>query len=179
MEYQYEQKIPKERIAVLIGKSGEVKQELESCTKTAINVDSAEGDIKITGPDSISLYALKEVIRAIGRGFNPDVSKLLLKQDYVLEVMPLLDYIKNKNHLERIKGRVIGAGGKSRETIEQLTQTYICVYGKTISIIGQSEGVMMAKKAIESLVQGSPHANVYRWLEKSRKQAKERAVLDW
>jgi len=179
MEYQYEQKIPKERIAVLIGKNGEIKEELESLTKTKINVDSTEGDIIISGPDSINLYALKEVIRAIGRGFNPELARLLIKQDYVLEVIPLLDYLKNKNHLERIKGRVIGAGGKSRTTIEQLTQTYICVYGKTISIIGLSEGVVLAKKAIESLVQGSPHANVYRWLEKARRKIKEQEALNW
>jgi len=179
MEFAYEQKIPKDRIAVLIGKDGTVKDELEMQTGTKMDIDSKEGDVVLTGEDSIKLYALKEVVRAIGRGFNPELAQLLLKQDYILEVIPLLDFIKNKNHLERVKGRVIGGGGKSRETIEQLTDTFICVYGKTISIIGASEGVVNAKKAVESLVQGSPHANVYRWLEKTRRKIKEQNAINW
>lgn len=179
MEFTYELKIPKERIAVLIGKDGETKQELEEITKTKLNVDSKEGDVTLTGEDSINLYALREVVKAIGRGFNPDIARLLLKQDYVLEVLPLMDYVKSKNHLERVKGRVIGANGKSRETIEQLTETFICIYGKTISIIGLPEDIVSSKKAIESLLQGSPHSNVYRWLEKNRKNKKTQEIKGW
>jgi len=179
MEFAYELKIPKERIAVLIGKDGEIKQELEDATKVSMNIDSKEGDITLTGEDSIKIYSLREVVKAIGRGFNPEIAKLLLKQDYALEVLPLMDYVKNKGHLERIKGRVIGANGKSRETIEHLTQTYICVYGKTISIIGLPEDIVIAKKAVESLLQGSPHSNVYRWLEKNMKKRKQQEIADW
>lgn len=179
MEYSYGLKIPKERIAVVIGKDGEVKKEFEELTGTTIDVDSKEGDVIIKGEDSIKMFALREVIRAIGRGFNPEIARLLLKQDYVLEVMPMLDYLKNKDHLPRVKGRVIGSAGKSRETIESLTDTFISVYGKTISVIGESMGVVAAKKALESLMAGSPHANVYKWLEKNRKKIKEQELKDW
>ena len=70
----------------------------------------------------------------------------------------------------RLKGRVIGQEGKSRKIIEGLTETYISVYGKTISIIGQAENVSVARRAIESLLAGSNHATVYRWLEKKRRE---------
>ena len=179
MEYSFDIKIPKERIAVLIGKSGETKQELEEYTLTKINVDSKEGDVKITGPDSVKMYALREVIKAIGRGFNPEIARLLLKQDYILEMINLLDYVKNKSHFERVKGRVIGANGKSRETLEGLTETFVSVYGKTISIIGSPEDVVTCKKAVESLLFGSPHSNVYKWLEKNRKKLKEQKASEW
>lgn len=179
MEFNYELKIPKDRIAVLIGKEGSVKEELELQTGITLDVDSKEGDVKLKGENSLNLYALKEVVLGIARGFNPDIAQLLLKQDYVLDIIPLLDYIKNKNHLGRIKGRVIGTKGKSRETIESLTDTFISVYGKTISIIGRSENVVSAKQAIESLLQGSPHSNVYRFLEKNRVRLKQRELEDW
>ncbi|MFT4260939.1 MAG: KH domain-containing protein [Candidatus Woesearchaeota archaeon] len=179
MEFNYELKIPKDRIAVLIGKEGAVKEELELLTGINIDIDSKEGDVKLKGENSLNLYALKEVILGISRGFNPDIAQLLLKQDYVLDIIPLLDYIKNKNHLERIKGRVIGAKGKSRQTIESLTDTFISVYGKTIAIIGRSENVVSAKQAVESLLQGSPHSNVYRFLEKNRVRLKQRELEDW
>jgi len=179
MEYRTELKIPKERIAVLIGKNGEVKEDFESISKIKIAVDSKEGDVFLTGDDSIMIYSLQEVIKAVGRGFNPEIARLLFKHDYVLEVIPITDYFDKKNHIERVKGRIIGASGKSRATIEELTSSHICVYGKTISIIGEAESVVAARKAIESLIQGSPHSNVYRWLEKNRKKLREKSVVDW
>lgn len=169
-EFSYELRIPRERVAVLIGKKGETKRYLEHETKTKIKVDSAEGEIEIIGKDALLLYLAREIIRAIGRGFNPDVAMQLLKQDYAFEVISIVDFARNANDLERLRGRVIGEGGKSRRTIEDLTQTSICVFGKTIGIIGPGENLVNARRAVESLLSGSPHAHVYRWIERKRKE---------
>ncbi len=179
MEYSYEVKIPKERIAVLIGKKGSEKKDLEDISSSKIDVDSKEGDVRVTGSDSLKIFALREVVKAIGRGFNPDIAKLLLKQDYVLELISVEEFVPNKNHLERIKGRVIGAKGKSRGTIEKMTDTFISVYGKTIGIIGSADKVGVAKQAVESLLNGSPHSNVYTYLEKQKTNLKKKEKLDW
>ncbi|MCF7798937.1 KH domain-containing protein [Candidatus Woesearchaeota archaeon] len=171
-EYTYELKIPKERIAVLIGKDGEIKKELEEITKTTINVDSKEGDVQLVSKDSVQLYLLKDLVRAIARGFNPEIAKRLLKQDYVLDVLNLSDYVKSKDQMLRLKGRVIGKNGKARTIIEELTDTSISVYGKTIAVIGFCDNAAVAKKALESLLTGSPHSSVFKWLEQHRKQQK-------
>lgn len=178
-EYSYELKIPKERIAVLIGKNGEIKTELESQTKSKINVDSKEGDIVISGTDSIQLFILKDIIKAVGRGFNPEIAMRLFKQDYVLELLNLSDFVKSQDQQLRLRGRVIGKGGKARATIEEFTNTSISVYGKTIAIIGFCDDVAISKKAVESLLTGSPHASVYKWLEKHRKKAKFAELADF
>ncbi len=175
-DYSYELKITKDRIAVLIGSEGSTKSELETETKSKISIDSNDGDVIISGRDPLTLFALREVIKAISRGFNPEIAKLLLKQDYVLEVISLNEYSKEKTHQQRLKGRVIGADGKSRSTIENLTECYISVYGKTISMIGTVEMVGLAKRAVETLLSGSPHANVYKWLERQRKNLKKTAI---
>ena len=91
-EYLYELRIPKDRIAVLIGKEGKVKEEIELETKTKIQVDSKEGDVSISGEDALGLYSCREVIMAIGRGFNPDIARLLLKSDYCFEYIDLKEY---------------------------------------------------------------------------------------
>jgi len=163
-EYTYEVKIPKDRIAVLIGKKGEVKKQLEKTTKTKIEIDSKEGEIRITGTDAINLYTTKEIIRAIARGFNPEIAQRLLKQDYGLEIIPI--EAKNKIDMERIRGRLIGEEGKSRKIIENLTATKISIYGKTVSIIGTFEGIDLARRAVKMLIGGSPHSNVFKMLEK-------------
>ncbi|MBW3003194.1 KH domain-containing protein [Candidatus Woesearchaeota archaeon] len=176
MEYSYELKVPKERIAVLIGKKGEIKKELEERTNTKIIVDSKEGDIQISGDDALGLYSAREVVMAVGRGFNPETAMLLLKADYVLEILNIKEFCKTKNSELRLKGRVIGKEGKSRRTIEDLTETYITVYGKTIAIIGEANNVLNSKKAIETLLKGGTHASVYRWLERKRREQKKRST---
>ena len=177
-EFIYELKIPKERIAVLIGKNGEVKKEIELSTKTKIQVDSKEGDVFISGKDGLGLYNAKEVAQAIGRGFNPGIALLLLKPDYVFETISIKNYAgKSKETAVRLKGRVIGMEGKSRKLIEELSESYVSVYGKTISVIGTAESASIARQAIESLLRGSTHANVYKWLEKKRRELKRTYIL--
>ncbi len=176
-EYSYELKIPKERIAVIIGTAGETKKDIESSTKSKINVDSKEGDITITGTDPILLLSAREMITAIGRGFNPEIAMLLLKQDYCMELISLQDITRTKNDEIRVKGRIIGSEGKSRKTIETLTETDICVYGKTVGIIGEVENVNIARRAVDMLIKGSPHSNVYRWLEKQRRSVRMMGII--
>ncbi|MBW2989921.1 KH domain-containing protein [Candidatus Woesearchaeota archaeon] len=177
-EYLYELRIPKDRIAVLIGTEGKIKKEIEAETKTRIDIDSKEGDISISGEDALGLYSCREVIRAIGRGFNPETARLLLKADYCFELIDLKAYAgKSKDALLRIKGRIIGAEGKSRKLIEELTETYICVYGKTVGIIGLSDSASTAREAIEKLMKGSPHSTVYRFLERKRRAMKRERMM--
>lgn len=174
-EYMYELKIPKERIAVLIGTKGEMKKQIEEATGTSINVDSEEGDVFLKGEDSVCLYNTREIVKAIARGFNPEIAMLLLKQEYALEIITLRDY-GDENTMLRLKGRVIGRNGKARKNIELLTETNISVYGKTIGIIGECENSVLARRAVESLLKGSTHANVYKWLEKNRRELKQREL---
>ncbi|MBN2459119.1 RNA-processing protein [Candidatus Woesearchaeota archaeon] len=175
-DYSYTIRIPRDRIAALIGVKGKDKKELEECSKAKINVDSQEGDVTISGRDAVSLYTLREVILAIARGFSPETARLLLKADYMLEIINLKDYgLDNKNKLARVKSRVIGTGGKARRVIEELTGASLSVYGKTISIIGECSQVPYAKRAIELLIKGSMHATVFKWLEnQKRKERRER-----
>lgn len=168
-EFAYELKIPRDRVAVLIGKKGELKRQLEHVTKTKIKIDSDEGDVIIKGKDALLLYSCREIAKAIARGFNPEIAMQLLKQDYGIEFISLTDYASTIKELERVRGRVIGEGGKSRRTIEELTFTNISVYGKTIGIIGRLEGIPNARKAVEALLSGRKHGTVYKFLERKRR----------
>ena len=173
MEYSYELKVPKNRVAVIIGKEGSMKKDIEESTKTKLDIDSKEGDVFVLGEDALGLYTAREIIKSIGRGFIADIAKLLRKRYYKLEIVDFSEFIgKSKDAIVRLKGRVIGKEGKSRRIIEELTGCSISVFGKTISIIGLPESVANARQAIESLLRGARHANVYKWLEKRRRELK-------
>jgi ribosomal RNA assembly protein len=173
LHYSFDLKIPKERVGVLIGKNGEVKREVEEVTHCRLDIDSSEGDVHITGEDSLGIMTATDVVKAIGRGCNPDVAMKLLKSDYAAYIMTVPEFTgKSPKKMKRLKGRVIGKEGKSRTTIEDLTDTSIIVYGKTITIIGLQEDVACARQAVESLLSGSPHAAVYAWLEKKKRESK-------
>lgn len=173
MEFSYEVKIPKERIAVLVGTRGSVKRKIEKSLNVKLSIDSKEGDVILEGDDSLSLVTAQNIVRAIGRGFNPEFAFELLKESIHLELVDIGDYAKDsKKHLARLKSRVIGTGGKARKTIEELTDTHLVIYGKTIAVIGSYECVDLARKALEGLLAGSKHSTIYFWLEKQRKKMK-------
>ncbi len=177
MEFSYELKIPQSRVAVLIGPQGTMKRKIEKVTSTKLNVDSQEGDVFILSDDGLNIYTAREIVTAIARGYNPQVALLLAKPEYTFEQIDLSGSAKTKNHLIRLRGRLIGSDGKTRRLIEELTECYISVFGKTVCIIGTIEHVPIARKAVEKLIKGAQHSNVYRFLEKQRRSIKEKEML--
>jgi len=166
---QSEIKIPKERIAVLIGEKGSTKRKIQSKTGCKITISSKEGDVLIESEDNFNVFLVEKIIKSVGRGFNPEIALKLLNEDYVFELLNIQEYSgKSKKQEERIKARVIGTEGKARRNLERLTNCYICVYGKTIGVIGKVEDLYLCKKALEKLLQGSPHTNVYKWIEEQK-----------
>ena len=169
-EFSYEIKIPLERVAILIGKDGEIKKRIEENTHCKLDI-TKEGEVTIIGEDGLDLYTTREIVQAIARGFNPELALQLLKPDYALEFIDMKDIAgKNKSTMQRLKGRVIGKEGKSRAEIERLTETQISIYGKTIGIIGETSQTQLARQAVAMLLQGSMHKTVFRFLEKKRKE---------
>ena len=168
-------KIPKKRVAILIGSSGETKKEIQEKTNTEINVDK-EGAVEITG-ESFDAWITKKIVKAIGRGFSPKKALLILNEGYISELIELNNWVKTDKSMQRLKGRVIGKEGKSKRTIEEITQTYISVYGKTICIIGETKKVLLAKRAVEMLLSGCQHSTVFKMVERERKNWEKEKIL--
>lgn len=170
-------KIPKERIGVLIGEEGKVKSKIEEKSDAKLEIDSETGLVQIDVEeieDPLMPMQVEDVVKAIGRGFNPNKALKILDKDVYFELIDIRDYVgKNSNAVHRVSGRVIGKNGRSREIIEELSETYVSVYGNTIGIIGGSVEISVAKRAIEMLLQGSEHSTVYSFLEKSRSEVKK------
>ncbi len=169
----YEVKIPHERIAILIGKKGEVKRKLQRLMNVKLKIDSQEGAVRVEGEDSIKAYITKKIVKAIGRGFNPKVAFLLSNEEYEFELIEIKEFSgKSKKTMHRVKARLIGSEGKAWKMIERLTGCQLSVYGKTVGIIGPVDLVDLTRHAVEHLLEGSPHGNVYKFIQDEKKKAK-------
>jgi len=170
-------KIPRERVGVLIGKNGITKDEIENLTKTDINIDSDTGSIAISPTeeteDPLAVWKSRYIVKAIGRGFNPDVSLKLLGDETLLEIINLPDYVgKSKKAIMRQKARIIGKEGRTKDIIIDMTGVDISIYGKTVAIIGDMEQIHIAKEAVEMILNGVRHKTVYAFLERKSRDMK-------
>ena len=167
--YGYELKIPVERVAVLVGVKGSVKRKIQSTLNVKIQINSKEGDIFISGDDNLNLMIAQDIIKAVGRGFNPKIAMQLLNDDYIFELIDISDYAKTQKDIIRLRGRAIGQNGKCRKLLSKMLSVDICVYGKTAGIIGGYEDVDIAKRAMDKLLKGSTHGKVYTFVQKEKK----------
>jgi len=164
--------IPKERIGVLIGPQGSVKKKIEETLGVKLTIDSANGSVKIElakppeeGGDPVALFKARDVVQAIARGFAPERAFKLFEDGVILSVIDITDYIKpSRNNLVRVRARLIGRDGRTRKIIEETTHTYVSIYGDTVSIIGEDEDVKAAEEAVIDIINGAPHAAVYKKL---------------
>jgi len=170
-------KIPRERVGVVIGKNGITKDEIENLTKTEITIDSDTGTVAISPTeeteDPLSVWKARYIVKAIGRGFNPEIAIKLMGDETILEIINLPDYIgKNKKAILRQKSRIIGKEGRTKDIITDMTGVDISIYGKTVAIIGDMEQIHIAKEAVEMILSGVRHKTVYAFLEKKTRDMK-------
>ena len=176
-------RIPVDRIGALIGKSGQAKSKIEKTCSVKIDVDSQTGETLISAIgeiDGFQPFKAMEIITAIGRGFSPDNAMKLLKGENTLHVIDLREFGgKSSAQIERIKGRIIGEGGKARINMENLSGTSISVFGRTVAIIGSPNQLKIAVNAIVALSSGSMHGSVYSKLEAARRRDKIERLKLW
>ncbi|MEM2123342.1 MAG: KH domain-containing protein [Candidatus Bathyarchaeia archaeon] len=169
--------IPRERVGVLIGRKGKVKEYIERSLKVNLKVDSTLGTVEVEGLDSnpMNIWRAGDVILAIGRGFPPEKAfKLISGDEHLLEIMDLRAIFgRSENAIKRVKGRIIGREGKTRRIIEEVAGVDISIYGHTISIIGLYENIVIARDAIKMLIEGKTHATVYKFLSERRRELKK------
>ena len=140
-------RIPADRVGTLIGKKGEIKKTLQDISGIKIDINTEEGEIVLHDDveleDPLKALQLMDVVKAVGRGFNPDKAMRLFEDDEYLEVVDLKEFIGE-------------------------TGVDMVIYGNTVGLIGNSISLPVAKHAVELILQGSEHATVYHYLESQR-----------
>ncbi|OYT44120.1 RNA-processing protein [Thermoplasmatales archaeon ex4484_6] len=174
MSYRF--KVPLDRVGVLIGKKGETLRLLQKRCNARIEVDSESGEVVLyddDAPDPYLTFRMRDVLRAVGRGFSPEHALKLLEDDMYYEEFDIRDFTgRSKKRIIQVRSRVIGSGGKTRRLIEELTDCMISIKGNTVALIGDIEGMKVASKAVTMILNGSEHSSVYSYMEKKRRDLK-------
>ncbi len=178
-------RIPKERVGVLVGPDGNVKQKIEEKFMVALEVESESGGVTIVLSEKASdpslLFKAKDTVTAIGRGFSPEQAfRLLRNEDDIFDFIDLRTIFgRSESDIKRVKGRIIGANGKTRKLIEELTEASVVVSGHTIGVIGTFEQVDVARNAVQMLIDGNQHHTVYKYLQRKRSDFKKQKLELW
>ena len=177
-------RIPKERVGVLIGPEGKTKKDIEEGLNVNLIIDSEAGGIEIVLKDTQDpslIFRAKDAVTAIGRGFSPEqADKIIRNEDTVFDFIDLRTIFgKSDSDIRRVKSRIIGMNGKTRRTIEELTEADTVVYGHTVGFIGTFEQVDAARNACQMIIQGSQHHTVYSFLQKKRREFKKQQLELW
>jgi ribosomal RNA assembly protein len=178
-------RIPKERVGVLIGPEGKVKRDIEERLQIKLEIESEAGGVEITlsekATDPSLLFRAKDVVTAIGRGFSSDQAyRLIRSEDAIFDFIDLRSIFgRSDSDIRRVKSRIIGMNGKTRRTIEELTDADTVVYGHTVGFIGTFEQVDIARNAVQMIIQGSEHHTVYNFLQKKRRELKMQQLELW
>jgi len=173
-------RIPKNRIAVLIGKRGSTRKMIEEACGASLHIESNSGDVSVIWPedevaDPIIKMKLPDVIFAIGRGLAPKRAVQLLEDEVFLRMYDIREWVgRQPNQTRRMRSRLIGTNGRIRSLIEELTGTEMAIYGSTVLVIGDQESLALATPAIEGILQGSEHGTVLFGLEQDRKRQRIR-----
>jgi ribosomal RNA assembly protein len=163
-------KIPSARIEAIIGKGGKTKKEIEKRGNVTLEID-AESNVQITSEDPVAEWRAVDIVKAIGRGFEPETAMKLFREEYAFKLIDLKIVFAKEKQRERYKARVIGTKGKAKKIIEELSGAQICVYGNTIGIIGKIDEVDIASEAVRMLLTGAPHGVAYFVLQKEKRRS--------
>ncbi|MEM0091077.1 MAG: RNA-processing protein [Saccharolobus sp.] len=150
-----------------------ILEKLEELSDTKILFDEKTKTFNIISRNQNQYEAFKaaSVIRAIGLGFEVETAFKLLSDEYTLEVIDLKSLLgNNPETIRRMKGRIIGEGGKAKKIIQDYTGVNISIYGHNIGILGIFDQVQIARKAIELLIDGKEHSTVYKFLDKTERE---------
>ena len=140
------------------------KKRLES--KLNIKISNRGKEVQINGKPEEE-YIAEKVIDALNFGFPFSVAISIKEESLEFEILNIKDHTTRKD-LERVRARIIGKGGKTLKTLNQLTKCNFELKDNFVGIIGLPELIENAQESVISIIKGSKQSNVYSHLEKNQ-----------
>lgn len=139
--------------------------------RLSVNIELLRGGLNIEG-DALKEYEAERVIDAINEGFKVSTALMVLDEDIAYEKIFLKDHTRRKN-LEVIRGRLIGSRGKTKNTLEEITDCEIKIHDNHVVLIGPAINIQNSITAIINIIKGAKQTNAYKYLERINTQKRK------
>ncbi|MBI3334370.1 hypothetical protein HYZ97_02695 [Candidatus Pacearchaeota archaeon] len=157
---------------IYLKKTAEIKKErimLEERLRVRINVKGKAVSFK---GEPVDEFEAMHIFEAVQFGFTLKDALLLLEPDMQFRKLHIKDFTRRKN-LYEVRSRIIGREGKTKRTIEDISDCVLVLNENTLGIIGSAEAIDTTLTALKSLIGGSKEGNVYRYLERMNAAKKD------
>ena len=160
--------IPEKRAELLKGK-GLLER---ACKRLGCSMELKDENELVIDGDALSEYNARVVMQAFARGCEFETACKLLSEERFFESVDMKQIFKSEEQIKRIKARVIGTDGKTKNYIQSVSGADLAIYGDTVSMIGTVDEIKIAKAAIEVLLDGGTHKKAYTIMEKAKRRLK-------
>ena len=162
----------------------EVRSILKSHTiKGELNLIKGSIIVKTTiqTTDPLVILQARDFIRLLARSVPLIQAQKIFQDEMSYDIIKIGNIVQNKPCFIKRRERLVGPSGQTLRTLEILTNCYIYVQGKTVSVMGSRKGVKQARKIVYECmknihpVYGLKRLMILRELEKRKDLAHE----DW
>jgi|SRR3989344_965306 len=145
------------------------KEELEKKLNVKIEIDGRKVIVE-GGP--FEEYIASVVLDAMRFGFSAHKALILKDDRNIFRTVSIKDNT-HKKKLKEVRARIIGKNGKTKKTIENITNCEVIINNNEVGIIGEAESIEEVITAVSNLVRGTKQSNTYKYLEKMNKRKKD------
>jgi ribosomal RNA assembly protein len=117
-------------------------------------------------------FVASRVVEALALGFTLKQALTLRDEDRVFRRIHIRDFTRRKE-LRDVRSRLIGREGKTKRTIEEISDCDVIISESDVGIIGGAAEVESAMQAAINIIRGTKQANAYRYLERMNTEKKK------
>ncbi|CAD2096883.1 KRR1 small subunit processome component, putative [Plasmodium vinckei] len=142
---------PKYREKYLQQFSTDIKNTLHNhFIKFEINLIEGYMTVKTTKKtfDPYIIIKARDMISLLSRSVPFSHAKRVLDDETFCDIIKISGYIRNKNKFIKRRQRLLGSNATTLKALEILTQCYICVHGKTVSVIGNFKSLKIVRRIV-------------------------------
>lgn len=118
--------------------------------KTTLNAKDGKLVVETTDKtfDPFVIFKGRDYLHLLARGVTIQQAKRVLEDDVFSEVIKIGNLCRNKEVFTKRRQRLFGPDGSTLKALEILTGCYLFIQGKTVSVIGQVQGIKLARQII-------------------------------
>ncbi|EFC50278.1 predicted protein, partial [Naegleria gruberi] len=151
--------------------------------KTTLNCKEGKIIIETTERtfDPFIIFKGRDCLQLVSRGVAFEEAKRVLEDNVFSEVMKIGNLCRNKEVFTKRRQRLFGPDGSTLKALQLLTGCFIFIQGKTVSVIGEVNGIKLVSEVITDCMNNiHPIYHIKQLMvKKELKNSSEYANVSW